>query len=1032
MHSHYLSPPRVLLALLLTPLGVGGLALAQTTTDVPRIAPEVSALYTLVLNGDFEQGADLPEWWAPFPPQPEVWGRHRLDREVFHSGKASGALLSDAVHPAGKATVQWMKYTVPVEGGSSLIFSYWTRIERTRPIGTGCHFYRADKGHVGFVPVPVPSTAPDWTYVRQIVRVPPEAVNMGIALYGGDEGTTWYDDVALLGTPSMTARPGTPAVDGDLRDECWGAGNSVAVSVIEPGTGVSAPRQRAWVAYDNDCLYVAFRCADAGPLSEVRGLGPGNSTVAGDYVEVLLDPTHRHQETLSLQLNAAGTLLATRGKGQPWQACARGAVRIVGNAWTAELAIPLASLGIDLAVGTTWGINLGVHHAARDEYVTWSLGAVEDAGRLGNVSLAPDLTAYYRPGLTRRLEDFAQARARLLSELQQIPVPASHAQRVDSPIAQASSKAEALRIAQGPVDRAGALSQLAELDGLLAQAREAALDGLFSLEPAAAVGDFRVVVASALQKIPQTEAVRGELPQQKVELAAAGDETESFQLVLIPGASDLKGLQVEAPPLKGPGGEVPLTWHQVGYVETAKPDYAADFVGWWPDPLLPPGPVDLSAGQRQPLWFSVQVPPAAAPGLYVGAVTVRGAGHVVSVPVQLRVRAFTLPRPGTLATAFGLYASSLSKWWWDKAPYRDNMPIGMFREWCEFLGKYRLGVKNIGAEYVTQTEENGNLRVDLGNLQQTVAPLAPRYFAPWSMSVCRVASAVTLPKISPETGPAQHARTVAAYAKEWERQGLPREVHVYGYDEPNPSHYPFLVDAYRRIREAAPGYPIMQTIGDPNPRALAGLVDIWCPLTPALTSDFYRERLAAGDRLWGYTCCSPKPPYANFFIDQPALDHRLLFWQLRQAGATGFLYWCVCYWDGLPNAASGQPCFPDVPIHLRDLGTYNSYKDNGDGFLVYPGRDRKPWPSIRLESIRDGIEDYEYLALLSRLVESARRLPARQRPPQELLTRADELCRVPTTLSASMTQYTKSPSLVLERREQVATMIEALMARGLK
>jgi hypothetical protein len=121
-----------------------------------------------------------------------------------------------------------------------------------------------------------------------------------------------------------------------------------------------------------------------------------------------------------------------------------------------------------------------------------------------------------------------------------------------------------------------------------------------------------------------------------------------------------------------------------------------------------------------------------------------------------------------------------------------------------------------------------------------------------------------------------------------------------------------------------------------------------------------------------------------------------------------------------------------VPIHLKDLGTYKSYKDNGDGVLVYPGRDRKPWPSIRLETIRDGIEDYQYLALLSRLVASARRMQGHQRLSQEMLKRAEELTGVPTTLSTSMTQYTKMPSVLMERRDQVADMIEELIGRRVR
>jgi hypothetical protein len=1022
------APAVILPGLLLALLVASGLAYGEEPAPMRPIAPEVSALYTVVRNGGFEEGTDMPTFWDPFPPKPEKWGHHRLDREVFHSGKASGAVLSDEPHPAGKATQQWMKYTVPVKGGSTLIFSYWIRIERARPIGTGCHFYRADKGHVGFVPVPVPSTAQDWTYVRQDVPVPPDAVNMGIALYAGDEGTTWYDDVALLGTPDMTATAGTPVIDGRLSDDCWTSANRVLTFVVEPGTGFADPQPRAWVAYDNNRVYVAFRSPKTGPLSVVKGLVPGKQTVAGDYVELQLDPSHQHKNPFRLQVNAAGTVLATRGDGQVWDSGAQSAVQISGGTWSAEVAVPLSALDLDLSVGKVWGLNLAFHRASRGEDVTWSLGASENAGRLGDVTLTPDLTPYYRRGLTQRLAEFAQARTALQEELKQVSVPASHLPKVEQLIAEA--KAEADRMAD-PASEIN-LEQLAGLQDRLDQARKVALEGLFSLEPAATTGDFRVVVTSALQKVPQTEPVQGEVPLQKVALTAAGDETESFQLVVIPGAADVKGLRVEAPALKGPGGEVPLTWYRVGFVETAKPDYPTDFVGWWPDPLLPAGPVDVSAGQRQPLWFSADVPAGAQPGVYSGTVTLRSDKSAVTVPVQLRVRSFSLPRPGTLATAFGLYASTLSKWWWGSKPYRDNMPIEMFREWCEFLGKYRLGVKNIGHEYVSHKEENGELKVDLSALHQTVEPVAPKYFSPLSMSVFRVPSSVSLGKVDAEKGPAEHARLVAAYAKEWERQKLPGRLHVYGYDEPSAKDYPFLAEGYRRIHESAPGYPIMQTIGDPNPRQLAGLVDIWCPLTPALTSDFYRERLAAGDTLWAYTCCSPKPPYANFFIDQPATDHRLLFWQLRQAGATGFLYWCVCYWDGLPNVASGKPCFPEVPIHLKDLGTYNSFKDNGDGMLIYPGSERKPWPSIRLECLRDGIEDYEYLALLARLVDDARKLPANQRPPQEMLSQAEELCCVPTTLSTAMNKYSKSASLLQSRRDEVADMIEALQARGVK
>ena len=220
----------------------------------------------------------------------------------------------------------------------------------------------------------------------------------------------------------------------------------------------------------------------------------------------------------------------------------------------------------------------------------------------------------------------------------------------------------------------------------------------------------------------------------------------------------------------------------------------------------------------------------------------------------------------------------------------------------------------------------------------------------------------------------------------------------------------------------------MQTVNHEDPIELAGVVDIWCPLTSRLESDFYAKRVQAGDTLWAYVCCSPIAPYANFFIDRPATEHRVLFWQARKAGATGILYWCVCWWAGLPTPGAGEPCWPEVPLRMHDHGASGPRNINGDGLLIYPGPEQTPYPSIRLEVSRDGIEDYEYLALLSRLVERAKRLPSANQPNAEVLTRAEALCRVPDTIARSMKEYTRDPNDIFSRRQQIARGIEQLIA----
>ena len=95
--------------------------------------------------------------------------------------------------------------------------------------------------------------------------------------------------------------------------------------------------------------------------------------------------------------------------------------------------------------------------------------------------------------------------------------------------------------------------------------------------------------------------------------------------------------------------------------------------------------------------------------------------------------------------------------------------------------------------------------------------------------------------------------------------------------------------------------------------------------------------------------------------------------------------------------------------------------------VQYPGPNMIPYPSIRLEVIRDGIEDYEYLAFLSQLVKRAQALPVAVRPESELLAGAEELCRVPMTISRSMAEYTRQPGDILDRRREIGDMIERLI-----
>ena len=1004
------------------------------------IAPEVANLWNLLKNPGFEQGDTQPAHWGRYPRRDDGGNRQLRDTQLAHSGKTSGLIWSVTPYPAGKPWMQWSQYGVPVEGGSAAIVSFWTRTEGVAHAHAGIHLYDKDGGHLGFTPIRVPQAARQgtWVYIRQKVPLHEAAAKMGFVLYARETGKTWYDDVACIGTPSAVAVRATPKLDGRLDEPCWADARAIRSFARHTGTGLPTEKTRAWLAFDDDCLYVAFDCPHPrGARLRAKAAEHDGETWLDDSIEVFLDPRHRHTDYFQLCVNCRGVVRDSHRIETAWESGARAAVARRDDAWSVELAIPYDRLGLTLDTGTLWGINLVRNDRVRGETATWSLGGFHEPGRFGNVSLTPDLTRVCRPDLARRMAELDVRRRRLAAEIRGAELPPKALAEATELLSEAGALLAPLRpLAEGRAERTrrdwpDVQRTLAAASRKLVEAKRTALGGLFTLQGGGEQG-FRVAIAHSLQKVRRAGPVADGQLTRRVRLELARDESESFQLVVLPTGRALQGLAIQTAPLRFVGAAPPhadtprLTWHRVGYVETARPKYRVAHVGWWPDPLLPPGPFDLTPGQRQPLWFTVTAPPGARPGLYRGQVAIRHGRRELAVPVEVRVRNFRLPRPGTLATAFGLYAQVLARWYYGNAPYRDKMPIESFVRFCRFLGEYRLTPKNIAREYITVAREKGRYTADLSALSQTVAPLAPRYFAPDSFCLHRLPVSSVLRRGNQAHDTDAWAAITKAIAEAWERRHLPRHAYIYGMDEPRAEDLAFLAALYRKVRRAAPGFPIMQTIGHPDPHELVGLVDIWCPLTPRLVSPFYARRRKAGDTLWTYVCCGPVPPYANFFVDQPATAHRVLFWQVRQAGATGLLYWCVCYWNGLPNAASGKPCFPDVPIRFKDLGTYRSYKVNGDGVLLYPGPGMTPYPSIRLEVIRDGIEDYEYLALLDGLVGQAEALPPRRRPAAGTLATARELCRVPQTISRTLTDYTDEPAHIFARRRQVGDMIQRL------
>ena len=130
-----------------------------------------------------------------------------------------------------------------------------------------------------------------------------------------------------------------------------------------------------------------------------------------------------------------------------------------------------------------------------------------------------------------------------------------------------------------------------------------------------------------------------------------------------------------------------------------------------------------------------------------------------------------------------------------------------------------------------------------------------------------------------------------------------------------------------------------------------------------------------------------------------------------KARATGLLYWSVNYWTKNPW---------EDPANTK-------WGQNANGSLMYPGPDG-PVDSIRLEALRDGLEDYEYLYLLRQLATRVKANPTlmANAETQALVAKAERLLAIDPKLVESMRSYSPKSKVLEQNRATIADVIEQL------
>jgi hypothetical protein len=468
-------------------------------------------------------------------------------------------------------------------------------------------------------------------------------------------------------------------------------------------------------------------------------------------------------------------------------------------------------------------------------------------------------------------------------------------------------------------------------------------------------------------------------------LEAARGEWEPFQIVVRADAHALTDVRASAAPLVGPAGArlAAPRLYRVEYLTVKTPSSVEGHAGLWPDALIPDVdsfvgerrnafPFAVPAGEARALWVELYVPASTAPGVYRGAVTVRAAGlPAVDVPIALTVHPFVLPRTSSLPVTFGFASAALAP---AHGPGGDDPALPA--RYAVAALRHRISLHGGSMDPPPLVvRPDGTLALDFRAYDAEVGPFldgradpdGPSAGARWSAIDLRVPQ-----RLAGET----RERYVRAMVAHFRARGWIDRLFDYTFDEPADGQLAEVRARAERLRAAAPEVPRLVT-KELTP-ALAGAVDIWCPVVNFLDDKpgnsrlppraDYDPRLARGERLWWYQACMSHgcniiggdyfTGWPSQAVDAPAIAHRIFEWLTYRYRVGGELY------------------YNTVEAYARGLDPWRNqllFGGNGDGTLFYPGRPDRiggrthiPVESIRLALIREGLEDYEYLLLYER------------------------------------------------------------------
>ena len=481
-------------------------------------------------------------------------------------------------------------------------------------------------------------------------------------------------------------------------------------------------------------------------------------------------------------------------------------------------------------------------------------------------------------------------------------------------------------------------------------------------------------------------------------------DTEAVQ-IMITAKKDVGAFYLSVGDLKKENGSAKIDKSEIEvfaerYIEVKSQSSkkGTAFLGFYPDALVP---IDafrnkkenkIEKGMNQGIWINVSIPENAEPGIYKTTCKLTLDDATYDLPLSVKVYDVEMPSTIHATTAFDIYYDQIRLFENEEAEDEE----GNIVDWNEIYYNYVISKRiTPQASYIVKVVALTNNYSRYVNEMVTLArnERITSYRLPYGTAGdAQLGAVVDKNKLVGLLD--AMARKNIELIQAGENIDLFKKAYFYLntlIDEPSSAKLLTVKYCDRAITEAK------QTVApllDDYPEIKASLLSLrHCVTSPVdrvegneeeggvqtwvcQTQDYKQEVLKnikqrqastekypQGEEFWSYMTMDSNSPFSSLQLDDNLLSSRSLFWINYNYDMSGILYWCVCWYS---KFKSGTNTVRDV---WNDPNSYLSA--NGDGSLLYPGSRYgliTPISTLRMESLMQGSEDYEYLYMLENAV----------------------------------------------------------------